>query len=78
MERQRRQQRELEEKLAEMRIGVATGLNEVTGLATSEYIIMRNMEQIKEPYWRIQSRSMFNLEFISTYRYPLGSQVEIN
>ncbi|XP_047515702.1 protein kibra isoform X1 [Pieris napi] len=35
VERQRRQQRELEEKLAEMRIGVATGLNEVTGLATS-------------------------------------------
>ncbi|XP_053616404.1 protein kibra isoform X2 [Plodia interpunctella] len=35
VERQRRQQhRELEEKLAEMRIGVATGLNEVTGLAT--------------------------------------------
>ncbi|XP_060806229.1 protein kibra isoform X2 [Amyelois transitella] len=35
VERQRRQQnRELEEKLAEMRIGVATGLNEVTGIAT--------------------------------------------
>jgi hypothetical protein len=36
VERQRRQQRELEEKLAEMRIDVATGLNEVTGLATSK------------------------------------------
>ncbi|CAK1542525.1 unnamed protein product [Leptosia nina] len=35
VERQRRQQKELEEKLAEMRIGVAAGLNEVTGLATS-------------------------------------------
>ncbi|XP_023950176.2 protein kibra isoform X1 [Bicyclus anynana] len=34
VERQRRQQRELEEKLAEMRIGVATGLNEITGLST--------------------------------------------
>ncbi|XP_047998754.1 protein kibra [Leguminivora glycinivorella] len=33
VEMQRRQQRELEEKLAEMRIGVA-GLNEITGLAT--------------------------------------------
>lgn len=37
MEKQRRQQRELEEKLAEMRIGVATGLNEITGLATSKF-----------------------------------------
>ncbi|XP_073954553.1 WW and C2 domain containing protein kibra isoform X3 [Choristoneura fumiferana] len=34
VEKQRRQQKELEEKLAEMRIGVATGLNEITGLAT--------------------------------------------
>ncbi|XP_041968975.1 protein kibra isoform X2 [Aricia agestis] len=34
VERQRRQQRELEEKLAEMKIGVATGLNEITGLST--------------------------------------------
>ncbi|GBP17754.1 Protein kibra [Eumeta japonica] len=35
VERQRRQQMELEEKLAEMKIGIDTGSNEITGMSTT-------------------------------------------